>query len=52
MRDPKPENITGEKTQQHVFKHQINWSHAAIAVAILVLSYVIYTSHRDEEDQR
>lgn len=50
MRDPKPANISGSK--QHVFKHQINWSHVALAVVLLVaisqLSDVL--GGKDEDD--
>lgn len=36
MRDPNPENITGEKVRRHVFKHEINWGMVAIALAVIV----------------
>jgi len=37
MRDPKAENITGSK--QHVFKHEINWSHVFIGLVALLALY-------------
>ena len=39
MRDPKPENISGEKVRRQVFKHEINWGYVAVAVAMI---YVVY----------
>jgi hypothetical protein len=38
MRDPSPENISGEKVQRHVFKHSINWGYVAIAVAVALVA--------------
>lgn len=35
MRDPTPQNITGEKVQRHVFKHKIQWGYVAMAVAVI-----------------
>ena len=37
MKDPKAENITGSK--QHVFKHEINWSHLVIGLVVLFALY-------------
>jgi hypothetical protein len=37
MQDPPPENITGSK--QHVFEHTVNWSHLAIAVAVIYVTW-------------
>lgn len=42
MNDPAPENITGEK--RHIFKHQINWSHVAIAAVLLVVAWRVLPS--------
>lgn len=39
MQDPHPANIEGNKIQKHVFTHEINWSHAAIAVAAIYATY-------------
>lgn len=39
MQDPAPENITGEKVQQHVFKHQINWGHVVVGVAVIYAAW-------------
>jgi len=33
MNDPKPENITGQKTVSHVVEHTIRWDYALLAVA-------------------
>lgn len=41
MQDPQPSNITGEKVQQHVFKHEVDWGH--IIIGIVVLFAVWYT---------
>jgi len=35
MKDPQPSNITGEKVQQHVFKHEVNWGYVVIAAVVL-----------------
>jgi hypothetical protein len=52
VQDPQPENITGEKVQRHVFKHEIKWGQVAIGVAALATVYVVYQglSGEDEED--
>ena len=46
MADPTPENIDGSKTVSHIFEHQIrhqvNWSHVALAVAGLAVVYVLF----------
>ena len=36
MRDPAPSNITGEKVQRHVFKHEIQWGYVLLALVALV----------------
>lgn len=54
MRDPQPENIAGAKTQKHVIKHQINWSHVAVAVVALVVIWKVapvFASDDEEKDQ-
>jgi Ni/Fe-hydrogenase subunit HybB-like protein len=53
MRDPKPGNISGEKVQQHVFKHSINWGYVALALAVIVVGLKIapVTSSGDDEDK-
>lgn len=33
-----PTNISGEKVQRHVFKHQINWGYVAVAAVVLVVA--------------
>jgi hypothetical protein len=50
MRDPSPENISGEKVQRHVFKHSINWGYIAIALAVVlaVLTFAPAASSDDE----
>jgi hypothetical protein len=46
MADPSPSNIDGSKTVSHTFEHQIrhqvNWSHVALAVAGLAVVYVLF----------
>lgn len=39
MRDPDPSNISGEKVQRHVFKHEVNWGYVVLGLAGL---YAIY----------
>lgn len=36
MQDPVPENISGQKVQRHVFKHEIQWGYVLLAVVALV----------------
>lgn len=36
MRDPQPENITGEK--QHVFEWSVNVGHVLLALAVIVVA--------------
>lgn len=35
----KPENVTGEKVEQHVFEHSVehsvNWSHVLLAIVLV-----------------
>jgi hypothetical protein len=50
MRDPSPENISGEKVQRHVFKHEINWGHVAVAVAVIVVAGKLLGEEKDEEE--
>lgn len=35
MNDPTPENIAGEKKVIHRVNHEVNWSHVAIAAAVV-----------------
>lgn len=48
---PKPENVSGEKVEQHVFKHEINWGHVAISLAVLFVGYVLYRGIVEEDDE-
>ena len=54
MEDPLPENIDGEKQVVHTVSHQINWSHVAAAVVVLIVAWrfgpaLSSSSSRDEE---
>lgn len=40
MRDPTPENITGEKVR--VVRHEIEWSHLVWGVVALVVLSLLY----------
>lgn len=54
MRDPMPENIDGSKVQRHEFKHVINWGYVSVALAALVVAYLILRSMDgpvDEDDE-
>lgn len=48
MRDPEPANISGEKVQRHVFKHEINWGHVAVALAVIVVAVKLLGEEKDE----
>jgi len=48
MRDPKPENITGSKA--HTVNWEIDVGHMSIALAALILAYVLWTGLKDDED--
>lgn len=41
MRDPKPENIDGQKVQRHVFEHTVNWGYVALAIAVILVAWQI-----------
>lgn len=55
MQDPHPSNISGEKVQQHVFKHEIQWGYVLLAIVALVamwkFSGAIAASGSDEPDE-
>jgi len=51
MQDPLPENVTGEKVQRHVFKHEIKWGQVAIGLAAIVALYVVYSGLSNSEDE-
>lgn len=51
MRDPHPENIRGSKVQSHQFKHVVNWGYVSVAIALLVVAYLVWrTLDEDSED--
>jgi hypothetical protein len=39
MEDPLPENIDGSVRVSHAVEHQINWSHVAAAVVVLIVAW-------------
>lgn len=41
MKDPIPENITGEKRVVHTVSHEVNWGYLAVGTAGLLLVYVL-----------
>lgn len=54
MRDPEPGNISGEKVQRHVFKHEINWGYVAIGIAAIYVASRLFegteaAAHGDDE---
>jgi hypothetical protein len=55
MRDPHPDNISGQKVQRHVFKHEIQWGYVLLAVVALIamwqLSGAVASSAGDETDE-
>lgn len=38
--EPDPSNVSGEVVERHEFKHVVNWSHVAVALAIFAVLYV------------
>lgn len=44
MRDPEPANISGEKVQRHVFKHEINWGYVILAIAAVAVAWKLSQS--------
>lgn len=54
MTDPLPENIRGEKVEKHVFSHdvhhEVNWGHVSLAVALIVLLWMLSRWYRDSDD--
>lgn len=41
MQDPTPENITGQKVQRHVFKHEIQWGYVALALVLVLVLWKV-----------
>lgn len=41
MRDPKVENITGEKHVQHVVEHSVDWGHVALGLAAIFAAWKV-----------
>ena len=41
--EPKPSNVTGEVVHRHAFEHRINWSHIALAGALIVVAGLVYS---------
>jgi uncharacterized oligopeptide transporter (OPT) family protein len=50
MRDPMPTNISGEKVQRHVFKHEINWGYVAVAVVVLIVAIRLVDADRENTE--
>jgi hypothetical protein len=42
MKDPKPENIIGEKSVSHRVEHRVDWGWVAGGVGLLALAFVLY----------
>jgi len=49
--DPAPENIEGRLVQKHTFHHEVNWGYVSIALAVIVLIYVLYSSYDDDDEE-
>lgn len=43
MQDPELANISGEKVERHVFRHEVKWGQVAVGVAVL---YTVYRASR------
>ena len=41
MQDPVPENISGQKVQRHVFKHEIQWGYVALALVLVLVVWKV-----------
>jgi len=51
MRDPHPENISGQKVQRHVFKHEIQWGYVAISLVAVVVIVMLWRRTASGDDQ-
>ena len=53
---PDPENVSGKLVESHEFshavEHQVNWSHALLAVVVLVALWQFSTVVTSTEDRR
>lgn len=51
--EPRPENISGEKIERHVFEHSIQWGHVTLGIAAIVVAWKgaqLLGGGNDEED--
>lgn len=48
MKDPLPENISGEKVVVHKVNHQIHWGYVSVAVALV---FVVLAAREVLEDR-
>lgn len=39
VRDPLPENVSGEVVESHEFSHKVDWGHVVIGIAVI---YVVW----------
>jgi hypothetical protein len=39
VRDPHPDNISGEKHVQHVVEHSVDWGHVALGLAGIFVAW-------------
>jgi len=51
MREPLPENIDGQVTQHHEFKHEINWGYVALAVVLVFAVLQLNEMYADSDDE-
>lgn len=51
MKDPLPENISGEKQVQHVVKHSVDWGHVALGIAAIYAMWKLGGLLQAESDE-
>lgn len=50
MKDPKPENIAGQKRVIHRVEHRVDWGYVAAGVGALVVAYVLLRLFSDSSE--
>lgn len=47
--EPPKENVTGEVVRSHSFKHEINWGHVVLGLAVIYVAYHVVRLLDSEE---
>lgn len=50
MKDPRPENIGGQKRVVHKYEHRIDWGYVIAGVGGLAVAYVLFRLFADASD--